>query len=124
MHWTVSTVHHGTYSYDESDHHCVSSVVYAMRYISLNRLIHSIDKDNDRRLTVAQKLDLMRCLQTLKRCRRQRRELYQYVRDHCYPLLNSTHLTQHEQWQYCMRVMTVNRYESLKDILAIRTRAT
>ena len=95
-----------------------------MRYISLNRIIQSVERDNDRRLTVAQKLDLMRCLQTLKRCRRQRQELYDYVLNHCYPLLNSTHLTQHEQWQYCMRVMTVNRYQSLKDILETRTRAT
>ena len=95
-----------------------------MRYISLNRIIQSVERDNDRRLTVAQKLDLMRCLQTLKRCRRQRQELYNYVLNHCYPLLNSTHLTKHEQWQYCMRVMTVNRYESLKDILETRTRAT
>ena len=92
-----------------------------MSHLPLNRLLRLYERESELpRFTVAQKLDLARCLQTLKRCRRQRKELYEYVLNHCYPLLNSTHLTQHEQWQYCMRVMTVNRYESLKDILNTR----
>ena len=92
-----------------------------MSHLPLNRLLRDMERESAvPRYTIAQKLDLLRCIQILRRCRRERRELYEYVRDHCYPLLNSTHLTQHEQWQYCMRVMTVNRYESLKDILNTR----
>ena len=76
-----------------------------MKHLSLNRLIREVELNNDRRLTIAQKLDLMRCIQIIKRCRRLRRQQYEALVDYFTRPPDSRDLTVHEQWQKTMTIL-------------------
>ena len=96
-----------------------------MRYISLNRIIQSVERDNDRRLTVAEKLDLMRCIQILKRCARLRKDMHRDLREYFEPQISSYDLSVHEQYQTVMTIMTQglqDRYGTVDRILTSRSR--
>lgn len=77
-----------------------------MKHLSLNRLVREVELNNDRRLTIAEKLDLMRCVQIIKRCRRLRRQQYESLVDYFTRPPDSRDLTVHEQWQKVMTIMS------------------
>jgi len=84
---------------------------YCVKHLPLNRVIREVELNNDRRLTIAEKLDLMRCIQILKRCARLKSQMRQDIIDYLTPLPSSYDMSVHEQWQTVMRVMSQGLYD-------------
>ena len=96
-----------------------------MKRTELVQIIYAVERDNDRRFTVAEKLDLMRCLQILKRCARLRTEMHKDLREYFEPQISSYDLSVHEQYQTVMTIMTQglqDRFGTVDRILTSRSR--
>ena len=95
------------------------------RHTELYQKIRAVESANDRRFTVAEKLDLMRCIQILKRCARLREQMRKDVLEYLAPQASSYDLSVHEQYQTVMTIMTQglqDRYGTVDRILTSRSR--
>ena len=95
------------------------------RHTELYQKIRAVESANDRRFTVAEKLDLMRCIQILKRCARLREQMRKDVLEYLSPQASSYDLSVHEQYQTVMTIMTQglqDRFGTVDRILTSRSR--
>ena len=97
-----------------------------MTHIPINRLLRYLERESSLpRFTVAQKLDLLRCIGTLKRCQRQREKMHKDLREYFEPQISSYDLSVHEQYQTCMTILTQglqDRFGTVDRILTSRSR--
>ena len=97
-----------------------------MKHLPINQLLRYLERESSLpRFTVAQKLDLLRCIGTLKRCQRQRNAMHTALREHFEPQISSYDLSVHEQYQTTMTIMTQglqDRFGSVEKILTSRSR--
>ena len=97
-----------------------------MKHIPINRLLRYLERESSLpRFTVAQKLDLLRCIATLRRCHRQREKMRKDLREYFEPQISSYDLSVHEQYQTCMTILTQglqDRFGTVEKILTSRSR--
>ena len=97
-----------------------------MKHIPINRLLRYLERESSLpRFTVAQKLDLLRCIGTLKRCQRQREKMHKDLREYFEPQISSYDLSVHEQYQTCMTILSQglqDRFGAVEKILTSRSR--
>jgi len=97
-----------------------------MTHIPINRLVRYLERESSLpRFTVAQKLDLLRCIATLRRCQRQREKMHKDLREYFEPQISSYDLSVHEQYQTCMTILTQglqDRFGTVDRILTSRSR--
>ncbi len=97
-----------------------------MTHLPINSLVRQLERESALpRFTVSQKLDLLRCIGTLRRCHRQRETMRKHLREYFQPNVSSYDLTVHEQYQTVMTIMTQglqDRFGSVEKILTSRSR--